>query len=129
MILRICFPATVKHLTHRSIATNSSSAVCRVASTVSSPRSPLQYSYLTQQTVASRLWPTARYYSSEAISDGAESQAPQKDVRKSGDIGKATTNAGVAEEQGVEAVPSHIEIKDKEIVDLKVRRRKVIRPG
>lgn len=45
----------------------------------------------------------------------------QKDASKSGDGENARTNADVAEDQSAGKPPSNIEMKEKEIIDLKVR--------
>lgn len=45
----------------------------------------------------------------------------EKDASKSGDGEKARTNADVAEDQSAGKPPSDVELKEKEIIDLKVR--------
>ena len=91
---------------------------------MSENRLPLQHLYSTQQILVLNPWPTARYYSSEARADNAGSQVAQKDVGKSSDVENAKTNTDIAEEQSVEKPPSDIDLKEKEIIDLKVRIRK-----
>ena len=123
MIERFYLYTGAKLLRQRSTATGPSLSVGPAAPKASQCVLPLRQSFLLRSANHSGNPTSTRYYSSEVVDSGEKAPSPvlQNDS-KNGKNSATGSDIGVKEEQNVQKLRSDLDSKEREVIDLKVRR-------